>query len=666
MPRLSRRAFSALAVAFGLCGARVRGQTDSDDASGPYEVILESNRRVAMRDGVHLATDVYRPARDGRPAPGRFAAILERTPYGRNVTYFRDITAANPVPRTRAEVAAYYVRRGYVVILQDCRGRHDSEGEFVKYLNEGRDGYDTCRWLVEQPWSSGVFGTMGLSYAAHAQVALACLNPPGLKAMYIDCGGFSNAYQGGIRQGGAFELKQVTWAYSLGLESPEVQRDPRRLAALKAVDLKAWFARMPWRRGSSPLSLIPDYESYVFEQWEHGRFDAYWKQLGIYAAGYYGQFANAPWSTCRAGTIAYARTATENYVGLSRRKRAPVQLIMGPWTHGDRSATFAGDVDFGPACNARRQRRRHLCAAARVVRPLAEGQRATARGDRRRCGCSSWAAAAAAGLLPAGWIMADTGAASATGRSRTAGSRPYYLLADGRLAPRRRPGQAPRAAYDFDPRHPVPTIGGTITSGEPVMRGGGLRPARGPEVLRLAASRTGRCRRGPDVLVFQTEPLAADIEVTGAIEAKLWISSDRRRHRFHHQADRCLSAEQGLSGRLRVSTSPTASCAARYRDSWEKPTLTARRASVAGSGHRLSDRQHLRARSSHPSRCLLEQLPALRPESQHRRAGRQGPYAARRAQQLYMDARTPLARGAARHSEARLRWHPGDSRASAP
>ena len=131
---------------------------------------------------------------------------------------------------------------------------------------------------------------MGLSYAAHTQGALACLNPPGLKAMLLDCGGFSNAYQDGIRQGGAFELKQVTWAYNLGLESPEAQKDPRLMAALKAVDLKAWFASMPWKPGHTPLSLIPDYEAYVLDQWRHGNFDAYWKQVGIYAEGSYDRY----------------------------------------------------------------------------------------------------------------------------------------------------------------------------------------------------------------------------------------------------------------------------------------------------------------------------------------------------------------------------------------
>src|SRR6201996_5076053 len=161
MRSLTRRDFSISALLLGLLG-RVRG------AQPPaFEVVLESNHRVRLRDGVNLATDVYRPALGGKAVAGRFPVILERTPYGRNVTSFRDITQANPkTPKTRAEVAAIYVRQGYVVVFQDCRGRYDSEGEFVKYLNEGNDGFDTCKWLVTQTWSDGRIGTLGLSYPA--------------------------------------------------------------------------------------------------------------------------------------------------------------------------------------------------------------------------------------------------------------------------------------------------------------------------------------------------------------------------------------------------------------------------------------------------------------------------------------------------------------------
>ena len=218
---------------------------------------------------------------------------MERTPYGRILTSFRNITAASATPETQLQVAETYVRQGFVVIFQDCRGRYDSDGEFIKYVNEGADGFDTCAWLAAQPWFDGRLGTMGLSYAAHTQVALACLRPPILKSMFVDCGGFSNAFQDGIRQGGAFELKQVTWAYNLGLESKEAQSDPRLKRALGDIDLKAWFASMPWKRGHTPLSLLPGYEDYVYEQWEHGRFDDFWKRkVGLYAEGYYDRFAD--------------------------------------------------------------------------------------------------------------------------------------------------------------------------------------------------------------------------------------------------------------------------------------------------------------------------------------------------------------------------------------
>jgi predicted acyl esterase len=106
---------------------------------------------------------------------------------------------------------------------------------------------------------------------------------------------------------------------------------------------------MPWRRGHSPVTLAPEYEDYLFEQWEHGVFDDYWKQLGIYAEGFYDQYVDAAMVHMSSWFDAYARTATDNYVGLRKRKRGPVRLIMGPWTHGDRQLTYVGDVDFGPA-----------------------------------------------------------------------------------------------------------------------------------------------------------------------------------------------------------------------------------------------------------------------------------------------------------------------------
>jgi hypothetical protein len=535
----------------------------------PYEVDLTSDILVRMRDGVRLATDVYRPARGGRPAPGRFPVILERTPYGKTVVSRSERTAAHPTPLSRAAVAAFFVSRGYVVIYQDCRGRYGSEGAFVKYLSDGADGYDTCAWIVRQPWCDGKIGTMGLSYAAHTQGALGCANPPGVAAMFLDSGGFANAYQGGIRQGGAFELKQVTWAVPAALESPEVERDPARLAALKAVDLRAWFARLPWKRGASPLSAAPDYEAYVFDQWEHGTFDAFWKQMGLWAEGFYDPFIDAPMVHMSAWYDPYPRTATANYIGLSRRKKGPVRLILGPWTHGDRSITYAGDVDFGPAAtldgqlapdyltlrlrwfDAWLKGERNGVAAEPAVRLFVMGGGSGRRnGEGRLDHGGRWRA-------ERDWPIPDA--------VRTT----FHLHPDGRLARDLPfPGAAPRS-WSHDPAHPVPSIGGTITSGKPVMAGGAFDQREGPrffgsrEPYRPLADR-------PDVLVFQSDPLEEDLEVTGPITAHLYIASDCPDTDFTVKLVDLYPPSTDYPDGFAMNLTDGI-MRARYRHSWERP-----------------------------------------------------------------------------------------------
>ncbi len=518
--QLTRRGLARL---FGAAGVTALAGEAAADA--PYDMVVESDIMVAARDGVKLATDVYRPARDGKPLPGRFPVILERTPYGKTVVSRSELSVANPKPLSRAEVARFFVSKGYVVIYQDCRGRYGSEGKFVKYLSDGADGYDTCAWIVKQPWCDGKIGTMGLSYAAHTQGALGSAGAPGVAAMFLDSGGFANAYQGGIRQGGAFEMKQVTWAYSNALESPEIANDPKKLAALKAVDIKAWFAKLPWKKGASPLSLAPDYEDYVFDQWKHGEFDAYWKQMGIYAEGFYDQFCDAPMVHMSSWFDPYPRTATQNYMGLKAKKRGPVRLILGPWTHGDRSLTYAGDVDFGPAATL-------------------DGQLAANHLELRLRWFDAWLKGARNGALqdPAVRIFVmggGTGRRNAAGRMDHGGrwraekdwpipdarNTVFHLHGDGRLAVDKPVKDAAPKTYLFDPDHPVPSIGGTITSGKPVMVGGAFDQREGPAFFGSREPYRPLAER-PDVLVFQTEPLKADVEVTGPIVARLHVTTD--------------------------------------------------------------------------------------------------------------------------------------------
>ena len=533
-------------------------------------VRLISDVMVPMRDGVRLATDVYLPA-EPQGAATRFPVVLERTPYGKTTPSRSERGPGDTRAMSRATVAEFFVNRGYAVVYQDCRGRYKSEGEFVKYLSDGNDGHDTCAWIVAQPWSSGRIATMGLSYAAHTQAALASAGAPGVAAMFVDSGGFSNAYQGGIRQGGAFELKQATWALNSAKESAEIQRDSRARAALDTVDIRAWFRRMPWRRGDSPVSLAPEYESYLFEQWEHGAFDDYWKQLGIYAEGFYDRFVDAPMVHMSSWYDAYARTATDNYAALSKRKRGPVHLIMGPWTHGDRQLTWSGDVDFGPAATLDGNLAENfLTLRARWFDRWVKGERNGVDAEPRVrlfvMGGGSGRKNAAGRLDHGGrwraerdWPIPDT--------QRT----PYYLHRSGVLSTERAPEDFTWDEYRFDPSHPVPTIGGTVTSGQPVMVGGAFDQREGPRFFGSREPYRPLAER-PDVLVFQTPPLESDVEVTGAITTRLWISSScvdtdftaKLIDVYPPNPDYPEGFAMNLTdGILRV----------RYRDSWERPSL---------------------------------------------------------------------------------------------
>ena len=536
--------------------------------SATFEVTLRADVMVPMRDGVHLATDVYLPAREGKVSEGRFPVILERTPYDKSAPSRSERTARVAQPKSRSEVATFFVRCGYVVIYQDCRGRYKSEGAYVKYLSDGLDGYDTCAWILRQEWCNGSIGTMGLSYAAHTQGALGSAGAPGVRAMFLDSGGFSNAYQGGIRQGGAFELKQVTWAFNEALNSAALRAHPETLAKMQALDLGEWFHRMPWRRGSSPLSLVPDYEAYVFDQWEHGDFAPFWRQLGIYAQGYYQDFPEAAMVHMSSWYDPYTRTATENYLGLSRIKRGPVRLILGPWTHGDRELSFSGDVDFGSeavldgnlATDFLTLRLRWF---DRWLRDIANGVESEPAVRIFVMGGGSGRKTAAGRLDHGGrWRAEPDWPLPATRWI------PYYF-GSARTLGTERPRRTATLAYRYDPRSPVPTIGGGITSGRPIMVGGAFDQREGADFFgshrpypRLEARR--------DVLAFQTAPLAEVLEVTGPIRVRLWVSSDCPDTDFTAKLIDVYPPSKDYPQGFAMNLTDGV-LRARYRDSWEKP-----------------------------------------------------------------------------------------------
>jgi len=530
-------------------------------------IACERNLMVAMRDGVRLATDIYFPAA-GSASAGRYPVILERTPYGKDVPSRSERSHSDPQPLRRDEVASYFTAHGYVVVYQDCRGRHGSEGEFTKYLSDANDGYDTCAWIVSQPWCNGLIGTKGLSYAAHTQVAAACVDAPGLAAMVVDSGGFSNGYQSGIRQGGAYELKQAAWAVMFAAEHS--RRNTTEGFELTPQDLDQWFKRMPWRRGDSPLTATPDYEDFLFDQWERGNFDAYWKQPGIYAQGFYDKLKDVATVHISSWYDVYSRAAVENYVGMSARG-ASVRLILGPWTHGDRWETHAGDVDFGPA--ARFDGNIATSFLEMRLRWFDHCLKGKDNGADHQPAVLLFVMGGGSGTRNAQGRLDHGGKWRAETRWPLPGTEltRFFLHEDGALLPTPPKAASSCLSYRFDPRNPVPTIGGSVVSRPPAILAGAYDQAEGPEFFGCQPPYRPLSSRS-DVLVFQTEPLQEDVEVTGNVEAEIWISSDRLDTDFTIKlidvyppsADYPDGYAMNLTdGILR----------ARYRDSWETPSL---------------------------------------------------------------------------------------------
>ena len=505
-------------------------QAGDDAAAGPFEAVVDADVEIRMRDGTRLFADLYRPAAGGRALAGAWPVLLERTPYDRRGVNLSEYSLADPTPRARPAVASRFAAAGYAVMVQDCRGRYGSEGVFEKYVNEAEDGYDTLAWIVRQPWCDGRVGTYGLSYGAHVQMAMACLDPPGLACMVVDSGGFSDAYHGGIRQGGAFELKQLTWAYRQALLSPSVAADPARVAALEAEDIHDWLRRLPWSEGNSPLRSVPEYEAYVLKQWRSGEYDGFWRQVGLSARSHYATLADVPMVHLCGWYDPYVTTAIDNLTGLSAIKRGPVHLVMGPWTHGQRSRSHAGEVEFGPAATLdgslapdydafrlawfdRWLKDRRPAVPEKPVRLFVMGG-----GSGRRT---------AEGRLDHGgrWLEAEAWPLPGTRFEA------LHLHADGRLAPEPPEGEGPSGEgrwleYVFDPADPVPTIGGAHTSGQPVMEPGAFDQVERPDFFGCRPPYRPLAER-PDVLVFQTPPLERDVVVAGPIEAVLFVGSDR-------------------------------------------------------------------------------------------------------------------------------------------
>lgn len=473
----------------------------------------QTNIMVNMRDNVQLATDIYLPD-DGK---GSYPVVIERTPYGKHL-HSRSEIDANGNKISREEMAQAFTTQGIAVIFQDCRGRYSSQGTFTKYLNEPEDGFDTLSWIIKQPWCNGKIGTMGLSYAAHTQLSMACLNPPGLTTMILDSGGFANAYHCGIRQGGAFELKQATWAYKQAQKSPSINEIAKM--ALAQENIHEWFKKMPWLPRHSPLRHAPEYETYFFEQWQDGSWHDGWANPAICADGHYENIPDIPILHMSSWYDNYVWSTLHNYHALKQSKTAPQSLIMGPWLHGDRIIPYSGDAHFGEAAifdyslgndwlNYRLQWMIDYLRDSNPRPPqtalyLMGGGTGNKRPD---------------GKLDHGgkWLFAD--------QYPLPNSQIETWHLHGNMQLSQKVAETAEIRFHSDPSHPIPTIGGSLTSGKPIYHGGGFDQRETSDIF--GADGTGHpINARQDVLSFQTEPLTEELIIAGEIQLKIHFTTN--------------------------------------------------------------------------------------------------------------------------------------------
>jgi putative CocE/NonD family hydrolase len=503
-------------------------------ADPTYDVHAELDVSVEMRDGTALAADVFRPAdpATGEPLTEPKPALLDRTPYNKRGRLERH--------------GEWYARRGYVVAIQDCRGRFESDGEFYIFANEAEDGYDTVEWLADQPYCDGRVGTFGTSYGGWVQSALATQDPPHLEAMFVNQGA-ANGREATFRHNGAFELRWLCWALTLGggfakraLEDETIQQ---RLAN---VDVRELLADGPVHRGQSPLRHLPNYEEWLFDIMTSGNADdALWQSPGINFEAYYDQSADVPTVYAGAWYDSYTKATCDNFTALSARKDSDHFLLMGPWTHGwdeyplpSWNKSYSGELEFGDAAHLNYQQTRldffdHYLKGADTWtdQPTVQYFR-MGEGDGRQTGEGR--------LFHGGsWYSATEWPPETTTMT------PFYAHEDGTL--RRDPPSVSESAtsYEFDPKNPVPTIGGNCSSyityeprAESLLeyplaerklldltgRGGYDQRTRDET---LAADRTGMAlEERDDVLVFRTPPLSDPVRIVGPVSVTVYGETD--------------------------------------------------------------------------------------------------------------------------------------------
>jgi len=456
-----------------------------------HKVKVERGLAMRARDGVTLYADVYRP-----DAPGKFPVLVMRTPYDKSQN----------IGLTEKD---YFPQRGYVLVVQDTRGRFSSEGEFYPFVHEANDGYDTIEWAAALPWSSGVVGTVGQSYLGLVQYQAAPTRPPHLKAM-CPVSGPVTYFENCIFRRGVFELgwdltyflfmsrnmlerkgiyEKERAALDAYLENPALPFSPLTEKDYRHLPIRDWGKR---------LGAGAPYLADFLNNW---KYNDYWAATDVrprcarvtvpmlHVGSWYDAFQ---YDTLAMYSLLRRNAATDE----ARRGQ---RLLMGPWAHllpyAVATSRGTGDIDFGPEAKIELHALQlrwfdHFLKGAEPAMLDEPPVRIFVMGENRWR--DEWE-----------WPLERTAYTKMYLRS---GGHANALSGDGKLSPEP-PGDESHDSYTYDPENPVPTRGGTTL---------GLAPG-------VFDQREIEMRN--DVLVYTGAPLEADLEVTGPIAMKLFAAS---------------------------------------------------------------------------------------------------------------------------------------------
>ncbi len=474
-----------------------------------YDVEMRLDVRHPTRDGVNLSADIYQPN-----ASGGFPTVLMRTPYGNN---------GDPL----VEKARRLANNGYACVIEDCRGRWDSDGVYYPF-REGEDGFDTQEWIGQQPWSNGKIGTSGGSYggtvqwqsASHRSDYLTCMAPRVICTDY---------YSGLVYPGGALQLSVLmTWGMRTNARTGQT------------IDFHDWtevFRALP----TEEMDKLAGRDLDFWSDWiAHPAYDDYWEAFNgeIWSEISVPAFNMGGWYDL------YARQTFTNYNGLRQNGRTgeakQSKLIVGPWPHALSQSPRTGDVDFGAHSmvdlDAMELRwfdywlkgRENGIVDEAPIRLFIMGINEWRDEHEWPLGRTDWQK----------WHLHSGGKANT-------------LIGVGALSPDT-PGDETPDQFTYDPLYPVPTRGGNNCCSPDVV-------PWGPYDQRDIEMRG-------DVLCYTSSPLDTNLEVTGPIDVMLYAATDCR--------------DTDWTAKL-VDVSPTGYARnlcdgiirARYRESFSDPTL---------------------------------------------------------------------------------------------